>query len=553
MIPSLFIFALTFLVFQVNIKGQSQETAPNTYILFLKNKEYSSFNLNKPTEFLSQKAIDRRMGQNIAIDSSDLPVSSYYIDSLKKLDIQIHNASRWFNSVTFKTGNAEIINTLNNINFVQSVKKTKPALVKLQVSESAHTEAATYDSTAYGYSYKQIHIHNGDYLHNNGLKGEDMLIAIIDAGFSNYKSMTGFGKIRSENRIKSIRDFVAHDGEVNQDHYHGALVFSIIGGEVNNEFIGTAPRSDFLLLRSEDATDDFMGLQSEYLVEEDNWISAAEYADSLGTDVINTSLGYSTFNNQEQDHTYNDMNGTTTRISLAADLATKKGMIVVVSAGNEGSGLWHYISAPADAKNVLTVGAIDTDLFRAAFSSVGPSADNRIKPDVMAIGQGTFFQNLDNSISSGNGTSFSAPVISGLTACLWQGAKTKTNLEIIDAIRKSSDNYLSPNNNYGYGIPDFKKALLMLNPFFESKGQILVFPNPFTSNLTIKHKPLKSTSVTIEIFNTTGKKLWSHQYQIQANSEGEISLNEVGSLPRGILFIRVISGENAFTATAVKL
>lgn len=549
MVRSLTVFSiLALLLFQGNLKGQPQETAPGTYILFLKDKKHSSFNLENPSAFISQRAIERRSRQGIKIDSTDLPVSTFYTDSLKKFGIQIHNVSKWFNSVTFKTDNPDLLGSLD---FVKKIERTTPLKLNMY-EESSLYDINSYDSTFYGLAYKQIHIHNGDFLHQSGLRGEKMLIAVIDAGFSNYQNVTGFQQIRSEGRIKGIRDFVKHDGDVNLDNAHGMHVFSIIGTELENSFVGTAPKADFLLLRSEDATPDIYGLQSEYLVEEDNWIAAAEYADSLGTDVINTSLGYSIFNFPEQNHSYEDMNGENTRVSKAAGMASKKGMIVVVSAGNEGDSPWTYISAPADAKNILAVGAINNKLTRAGFSSIGPTSDNRVKPDVMAVGWGTYFQSTTNNIIAGSGTSFAAPVITGLTACLWQGSPDKTNVEIMEAIRKSSHKFENPDNLYGYGIPDFKKAMMMLNPVVGNKNGMTVYPNPFTTRLTLIHQALSSNSLKLEIFNTSGKKLYTRIISIEPNTTGEITIPDVTDIPRGMVIIRIIAGDKVLTSTAIK-
>lgn len=552
MVRLLLIIILLFLPIQEKLKGQPQETAPSTYILFLKDKKLNAYSTGKPSEFLTSRAIGRRTRQKIAIDSTDLPVSHYYLDSLKKMGIRIHNVSRWYNSITFKTADTTIFKDLIKLEFIRKIDKApvfKTALPQFSQIEQNQTNT---DSSIYGFSYRQIHIHNGDYLHQNDLRGQNMLVAVIDAGFYKYQTTSAFQNIFSDKRLQGVKDFVAHDGEVNNDHPHGMQVFSIIGGEIENRYIGTAPKADFLLLRSEDATDDIYGIQSEYLVEEDNWIAAAEFADSLGTDIINTSLGYTTFNYPDQNHAYEDMNGTTTRISRAAEIAAKKGMIVVVSAGNEGAGPWKYINAPADAKNILAVGAVNTNLLRASFSSTGPTADNRIKPDVMAIGQGTVFLSSNNTIASGNGTSYSAPVIAGLTACLWQGARDKTNYEIMEAIRQSSDRSSNPNNNYGYGIPDFKKALLKLNPVIGKKEGLIAYPNPFVTSLRLIHQACKKNTLTVEMYNSAGKKIYSRNFPIIPDVPGEIEINDI-ALPRGIIFIKAISGEKVMNVTAIKL
>lgn len=550
---------LGFLIYFINITaslGQVQETAPGTYILFLTDKNNTSYKLANPAQFLSSRAIERRTKQQIPFDSTDLPVNKNYLDSLIKMGLTIHNVSRWFNTVTIKTGDTSLLEKLNKISFVQKIEPPQTFKVRLNnYTESLNLLSnEEYDSVFYGQSYNQIHVHQGDYLHAKGFRGEGMLLAIIDAGFNNYQGMTAFQSAHDENRILGVKDFVDHDGEVNSDHSHGANVFSIIGGDLPNTFVGTAPKCNFLLLRSEDATNDIFGNQNEYLVEEDNWISAIEYADSIGTDVINTSLGYSTFNNPSQNHTYADMNGHSTRISLAADKAITKGMIVVVSAGNEGDDPWKYISAPADAFDVLTVGAVNVNLARAFFSSMGPTYDGRIKPDAMAIGQGTKLQNIYSQIVQGSGTSFAAPVIAGLTACLWQGAPNKTNKEIIAAIRQAGDNFNTPDNFYGYGIPNFKKALLTLNPdLYEHKGKLMAFPNPFTTQLTLQHEALKENKIIIELYNATGRKISSQEFTIEPNRVGEIELTNLSALHRGILFVRAISGKKILTTTVLKL
>lgn len=549
------LFWVIFCFIQAELKGQFQKTGPNTYILFLKDKGHNTFDLKKPEVFLSPKAITRRLNERLTIDSSDLPVSRFYLDSLKSMGVNIHNVSRWFNSVTFKSTDDILQEKLSALSFVSNIEQAQ--VLKFSTNNTATIPGVSdiyFDSTSYGSSYKQIHFHNGDFLHHRGLKGEHMLIAVIDAGFENYINMTGFETLRTEGRIKAVRDFVTHDGEVNSDHYHGANVLSIMAAQNEDSYLGTAPLADYLLLRSEDATINDQGIQNENLVEEDNWISAAEFADSLGTDLITTSLGYTTFNDPAQDHSYPNMNGTTTRISRAAEMATRKGIIIIVSAGNEGGNEWRYISAPADAKDVLAVGAVNINRNRASFSSTGPSYDNRVKPDVMSIGQGIWLQTPESEITTGSGTSYAAPLIAGLTACLWQGARKKSNLEVIDAIRKSSDNYSTPNAYYGYGIPDFKKALLMLNPpLYYKYEEVAVYPNPFSNHFTIEYDPLDGNSITIELFNTTGQKIYYREYSILANTPGEIEINNVSDIPRGFLILKITSGNKTFTKTLVKL
>ena len=253
----------------------------------------------------------------------------------------------------------------------------------------------------------------GDILHNRDLKGKGKLIAILDAGFSRVDEMIAFEELFAENRILGTKDFVQRNNNVFDEHTHGMMVLSTMGAENKGQIIGTSPEASFWLLRTED-------VDSENLIEEYNWLCAAEFADSVGADIINSSLGYTTFDDAGQNHTYTDMDGRTAPVSIAATIAAQKGMIVVNSAGNSGSGSWHFIGAPADADSILSVGAVDENADFAWFSSYGPSFDGRVKPTVVAQGRNTIVATSNNGTLTGNGTSFSSPIVAGLSACLWE-------------------------------------------------------------------------------------------------------------------------------------
>jgi subtilisin family serine protease len=302
--------------------------------------------------------------------------------------------------------------------------------------------------------------------------------------------------------------------------------------------IGTASEADFMLLRSEDTG-------SEFMIEEDNWTAAAEFADSAGADIINSSLGYTLFDDPGQDHVYADMDGNTTRVSRAADIAASKGMVVVISAGNAGSSYWRYIGAPADADSVLAVGAIDANRYVAGFSSRGPSSDGDVKPDIMAIGSGTYMAGADGGIVQGNGTSLSAPVISGLAACLWQSSRSSSAMDILEAIRESADNFMQPTGDYGYGIPDFNLACALLKAAQgsqESGEVITAFPNPFNDQLYIIFQSPVDGSVEISFFDLAGKEVVHSSYppfpgRNYLKLEGEFS-----RLPGGAYILKVSAG-----------
>jgi subtilisin family serine protease len=385
-------------------------------------------------------------------------------------------------------------------------------------------------------------------MHNHGYTGENITIAVIDAGFLRADVLPAFENLWGNNRILGSRNMINPGSSVFGFSGHGMSVLSIIGGYVRGELIGSAPDASFWLLKSEDAT-------SEYIIEEDYWIAAAEFADSVGVDIINTSLGYSEFNDKTQNHTYSDMDGNTTRISRAADIAASKGILVVVSAGNQGHKPWKYITAPADADSVLTIGAVDPSLNVTDFSGRGPSSDNQVKPDIMAIGQGIYVSKLDGNVDQGSGTSFSAPLITGLAACLWQANPDATNMEIRAAINKSADRFAQPDNNYGYGIPDFNlaNALLKLD---EENGEIprpvYAFPNPFNTQLYIVFKSGIHTPVDITLYDLSGNEVMRSTYP---PFSGRTYLKIEGAfdeLPKGAYIIRICTGDISENSKLIK-
>ncbi len=292
----------------------------------------------------------------------------------------------------------------------------------------------------------------GDLMHSKGFKGEGIIIAVIDAGFYNVDKLDIFSGL--QNQILGTYDFVDGDSNVYDDHTHGMMVLSTMAAKVG--LIGAAPEAQYILLRSEDVF-------SENLIEEFMWVTAAEYADSMGADIINSSLGYTTFDNVNQNHSYDDMDGKTTPISIGAGIACDKGIIVVNSAGNSGNSNWYYIGAPADNYDVLTVGAVDENKESASFSSHGPNVDGSIKPNIVAQGINVVVVNSNNEYITSNGTSFSSPLTAGMVACLWGAHSNKSANSIKEAIYKSSDKYLIPNNQFGFGIPDYYDAYYYLN------------------------------------------------------------------------------------------
>ena len=541
-----FFFVLGLMIF---VSNSFSQVAPNKYFIQFTDKNYNNYSLENPEEFLSPRSLERRARQGILMDLSDLPVSNFYVDSIKKFGVQVLNTTKWFNGVTIYSEDPEIITTIQNLGFVNNVVKLQPDqsnkkqvpskyFVERNIKKGIKSENY-YD---YGSSWNQISIHNTQYLHNEGYRGAGIMIAITDAGFTGLPNLPAFDSVYNSNRVLATRNFVYGGTEVYSYSTHGMRVFSIIAGNYPGNLIGTAPEADFVLLMSEDP-------DSEYIIEEYNWISAAEFADSIGADIINVSLGYLNFDDSTQNHTYQDLDGETTPIAIAAKTAAAKGMIVVCAAANSGESPTHpYINTPGDAKDVLTAGAIWSDLSYASFSSIGPSYDGRVKPDVVAMGAGTYNQNPDGSIGTGSGTSFSAPLISGITACLWQKFPEKTNFEIMDAIKKSSHLFLEPSNYLGYGIPNLLLASIILgdeNLKLETPD-IQIFPNPFIDTFNIKLNNKPGQKVQVMIHDITGRRSYFWMVTTFNQPNQTITISDFENLKAGIYIVIVKIDELQF-------
>ncbi|TRX71879.1 S8 family serine peptidase [Carboxylicivirga sp. M1479] len=513
---------LTFILIALVSKAQ------DGYFVSFTDKNNSPFSLDKPGDYLSQRAIDRRSRQNIAILEEDLPVNQSYVDSLIKAGIDVRHTSKWLNGAIVFSNNTELMDTLMRVSFINSVEKTNPSTSYSTRSkfEKDYPLLKNSSNNEYGESQTQIETVNGHKLHERDFKGHDLLIAVIDAGFYKVDELPLFQHLWDNERIIGTKDFVNPQSNIFDEHTHGMNVLSIIGGYTEQEYIGSAPDASFWLLRSEDVS-------SEHPIEPDYWICAAEFADSAGVDIINTSLGYYEFDSPSTSYSYADMNGST-RISRASDIAASKGMLIVTSAGNEGNGNWQYIGAPADAKNCLAVGAMNADSTKANFSSIGPSADFRIKPEISAMGVAVAYQGPYASIRKGNGTSFSAPIISGLAACLWQSMPYKTADEIRDLIIQGAHQTDNPDNEFGYGIANFDEAYHVDVPNLKNdKVKCQVSPNPFSNQLKIRSNIAQS--FTVSIVDVIGNL----KYQQTHHQSKVIVINTLGHLPRGLYIITI--------------
>jgi subtilisin family serine protease len=460
-----------------------------------------------PLKMLSQRALDRRTRYSISLDFKDKPVEVSYINQIKKTTgITVLAKSKWLNAVHVQ-GLQAAINDLLNFSFVTQIEYANKSLnvvgkkaVKLKATQKNKKLDFTTDFN-YGNAANQIQMLKGNVLHQNNFTGEGMQIAIIDAGFPDVGNFAAFQRIRDNNQILGGYDFVNRTTNFYTGHYHGMAVLSTIAGYIDNQFIGTAPDAKFYLFISEDAV-------NETPLEESLWVEAAERADSLGVDVINTSLGYTTFDNPNYNYTYSDMDGKTTFISRGAEIAFSRGMIVVNSAGNEGNDSWHYMSAPADATSVLSIGAVNASGTIANFSSFGPTFDGRIKPDVCAQGASVYIINSSGNIVTSNGTSFSSPILTGVITCLWQAFQEKTNVEIIELVKESAHLYAIPTAQEGYGIPNFQTVydLLDIDEDEEDIMELSLFPNPAANTINFK-LPAGIDEVEVTIFNLLGKNI----------------------------------------------
>ncbi len=442
---------LFLLLFTLAAVGASARQDTLKYRISLKDKAATTYSLKHPEAFLSEKAIARRYKQRLPIDSTDLPVCRKYVDEIRRQGVNIVVTGKWENFVTISCNDSTLIDRIAALPFVRATEKVwmAPEGDKMMSTErdSLINRPSVHPDSVYGFAIDQIQMSNGDKLHREGFRGQGMTIAVIDAGFHNADRIATMQNIR----ILGIKDFVNPKADIFAESSHGMMVLSCIGMNRPGIMTGTAPEASFWLLRSEDE-------YSEHLVEQDYWAAAVEFADSVGADVLNTSLGYYTFDDKSKDYKFRDLDGHHALMSRQASRIADKGMVLVCSAGNSGMGAWKKITPPGDAENVLTVGAINKDGVLAPFSSIGNTADNRIKPDIVAVGQGTDVMRTDGNQGKANGTSFSSPVMCGMVACLWQACPDLTAKEVIELVRRSGDRADYPDNIYGYGIPDMWKA-----------------------------------------------------------------------------------------------
>ncbi len=505
------------------------------HIVGFKDKKGTQGTLANPSAYLSAKAIERRTKYNIAIDSTDLPISKAYLDSIASVPgVTILNQSKWMNQVLIRITDPNALTKINSFPFVRNAYGIAPRVapgqtgrikknideIKELPAENTRQQKTTDITLDYGNSLNQIRIHKGEYLHNLGFSGQSITIAVLDAGFRNYKTNPALDSVRLQGRFLGEWDYVANHASVTEDDTHGSNCLTIIASNRPGLIVGSAPHSRFWLLRTEDVF-------SEYPVEEQNWAAAAEFADSVGVDMISSSLGYADFDDPTFDYSHAQRNGNFAISTIAADYAAKKGIIVMNSAGNSGNDPsdFKYVGAPADGDSVMTVGAVDVNGNLASFSSWGPNGAGKQKPNIVSVGQGTVFANsTTGNPAAGNGTSYSNPNAAGLIACFWQAFPELSNMEILNEVQKASNRYANPDVRFGYGIPDFRKAFLTV---LKQRATFGISPNASecsvtvnwtskdnnTMNYKVQRKLATDTGfITINTINSTGTDFRTRQY-----------------------------------------
>ncbi len=476
----------------------------NRYILFFTDKEGTPYSIDRPEEFLSERAIERRIKQNLEVTESDLPVVPAYIEGVNALGVRVWYTSNWFNLGLVQVP-PSLAERLVQESYIDSVALVAEGERLTNVMSDFIWPTSFTTPSSNRTTEDQNGLLGVEEMHAAGYKGQNIMMAVFDGGFQGTNLSSVFQHIFENEQLLDYHDYVSYGKDVFTYDDHGTSVFSTTGGLLGDQYIGTAHEANYVLFVTEEAG-------SENRIEEYNWLFAAERADSLGVDIINTSVGYSTgFSIESMDYEYEDLDGFTTVITRAANMATAKGILVVCSAGNEGNDPWQFVTAPADAENILAVGSVKSNQNLSSFSSLGPTSDGRMKPDVVAMGSQVTIVNSIGEISVGGGTSYSSPQIAGFAAALWQAKPNSTNLEIIADIKASGDRASLPDNEYGYGLPNFDRALngTILSISDIIAGKVNVFPNPFSGDRVIIEidKSLGGTPMIIGLRDSQGRKV----------------------------------------------
>ncbi len=522
-----------------------QEIADSVYWVYFTDKAGNGYQVDQPSSFLSKRSIDRRAWQGLGIDQRDLPVTNSYLEELKAMGVEIRHVSRWLNGIAMVHASDSLFQQVLQRSFTDSVAWEPdpenlyfPVLPGGRRFEPPLSEAPGYD---YGVATEQVNLLRTGQLHQLGYTGNGVWIAVLDAGFTNVDSLPAFETLLGEGRLLGTRNYVNDIPLFRQQSTHGMYVLSTMAGEWDGAMVGTAPDASYLLCMTENP-------DQETRIEEIAWIEAVEYADSLGCDLLNTSLGYSDFDGTEYDYTYRDMNGRSTFISRAASLTASRGIISCNSAGNEGNDPWFYITAPADATDILTVGAVDSTNTIAGFSSRGPTFDSRVKPDVTAMGVASGLQGRDGGLVRGNGTSFSSPILAGSVASLWQAYPRLSAREIIRMVRQSGKNFYNPDSEYGFGTPDFLRAYWNINhtPAWADPGDLEIYPNPALRQIMVRIPEEGPGTHLLRLYDMSGRIV----REMNVRLPGKVDLDE--NLRQGIYLLEIKTNRGLYHSRLVK-
>lgn len=540
-------FTLIFSVFIFLLFWQETAQAQRHYDIYwvsFKDKKNTPYSIFHPQEFLSSRALERRARYNIPIDHTDLPITPQYLEPIKIKGFKIHSRSRWLNGVAIivetASANAE---DLKQFEFIEDVfpigfkRRVEPSTT--EVGERDYSKKYRQKDHFYGLGKNQITMLNGHYLHKMGFEGQEMHVAIMDGGFEGMRETPAFDSLFQRGQILGTHDFVQGDDYVFESSSHGRNVLSCMAANMPYLFVGTAPAAKYYLFKTED-------VKGEYLIEEYNWVAAVERADQLGVDVINSSLGYYDFDDNAMDYGYIDIDGKTSAMTKAANLAATKGLFIVNSAGNEGSGKWKHITVPGDAQNILTVGAVDRDGYHVKFSSFGFEERDYIKPNVVARGAIAVVaakKRYDTSYS--NGTSFASPIMAGVVTSFWQAMPKYSNTELLQAIENSADKKDEPDNAYGYGIPDFYEAYKTLSSsVIELNAQKDYYKEPvdLSERLDIFMSKVKAYKATVSLHNAQGQLLFTDSSDLTKMYARKLWYQTVPNwkeLPKGVYYMTI--------------
>lgn len=535
-----FIFLAGFIV--ISLSGFAQG---NRYMVFFKDKSGSTHDVRQANKFLSQKAIDRRIQQDLIITSQDFPVNQHYVQGVRSTGADVFFTTRWMNGLLIQCQQS-LLPTIQALSFVDHIEFVAPGL-KLNSNGRKATSLRKKSNHSGVETHAQLRMLGIPEMHADNYHGEGITIAVLDGGFPGVNQIEPFQHIISEGRIDAALsyDFISNTNNVFQYDDHGTEVLSVMAAYTPDLFTGGAYKANYQLYVTEDAS-------SEYRIEEYNWLFAAERADSAGVDIIHSSLGYYDFDQSSMNYTTAQMDGKTAVVTKAAQWAADRGIVVVCSAGNEGNvPSWRIIAAPADAVDVIAVANVNLQGVASSSSSTGPSADGRIKPDLAALGTGVRVVRASGGVGSTSGTSLAAPLITSLVAGVWQHYSHLTRKQLVEVLKETASRANNPDNEVGYGIPNYKAVVNYIDRAIQSKT-FEVFPNPAIDTVSIRpFDPEEITSCVVELISSQGQIL--SKDSVNFNWLNRSFQKDISHLSSGLYYLRVWTGQVRFVFKVVKV